>query len=96
MATKEAIAIQRNAELDRIEARMAQLVSPNLTPIPRVYRDMDILWRDQLHIIADWLDRIPDTAADPRLQQALAVMDNSKWTKADMEAVLRGDHDANE
>lgn len=95
MASKEAIAIKCNAAMERIEAWVKANVNEGLTPLPRLHRDREILRKLQLEGIADWLDRAQESV-DPRLEQAIALLDSGNWTKADMEAVLRGGADESE
>lgn len=92
MASKEALSIQCDKSLIRIEERAKELVGEGLTPIPRTHRDREILRRDQLHTIADWWDRVK-TTSDPRLEAALALLESGNWTKSQMEAVLLGETD---
>ena len=96
MASPTAIAIQCEESTNRIDARMKILIGEGLTPLPRTHRDREILRRDQLHTIADWLDRIPeagDHEPDDRLIRALDLVASGNWTKAQMEAILLGDDD---
>lgn len=92
MASREALAIQCDAACQRIETRMMDLVGEGLTPIPRTHRDREVLRRDQLNTIADWVDRIEtdhvSIQPDPRLETALALLESGNWTKAQMEAAL--------
>jgi hypothetical protein len=92
MAHPTAINIACIEACERIEARMYELTGLDLTPLPRNHRDNDILRKQQLETIADWLERVPegDNGGDNRLTKALALLDSGTWTKAEMEDALTG------
>lgn len=95
MASPLAIAIQCDTECARIEERIYALTGLDLTPLPRIHKDHELLRRDQLHTIADWLDRVPDNATldatdqdNDLLAQVCELVASGKWTKPQLEALL--------
>lgn len=89
MASKESIAIACDKACERIEEWVSVNVAEELTPLPRLNRDREILRKQQLETIADWLDRAT-VAQDDTLQQARDLITSGNWTKAQMEDILNG------
>lgn len=91
MATKRAISIACIEACERIEKRIHELTGLTLTPLPRNHKDNDILRKQQLLTIADWIDRVPDTTvSNDVLEDAQALAKSGNWTKAEMTALLLG------
>ena len=63
MASREALSIQSEKHMVRIEEHISNLtglqVGQDLTPLPRRHKDPYQHTRDLLSNIADWLDRVP-------------------------------------
>ena len=96
MASPEAIAIQTEAFVERIEARIFELTGLDLTPMPRTNKDPNILRRDQLRNVANWLERVPvasQSSESDLLVEIRALVASGKWTKPQLEALLKGDDD---
>ncbi len=95
MASREALAIQTEALVNRIEARFKELTGLDFTPMPRTHKDKDILRREQLHNVANWLDRVPvasNESESDALASVRALVASGKWTKPELEALLmKGD-----
>lgn len=89
MATKVALAIKAEAAIKRIEARARDL-GVEFDPLPLLYRDHYVLHAIQLEGIADIIDAI---RPDERLEQAMDLVESGNWTKAELEAILRGEHE---
>ena len=89
MATLEALNIESEHHVARIEKRIKELTGLDLTPMPRTNKNRDILRRDQLGTIADWLERVPSGGdSSSALDKARALIASGKWTKPEMEAAL--------
>lgn len=89
MASAEALSIQREKHINRIEAWALANVGEGLTPLPRVHKDPIQHSLVLVSTIADWLDRA--VLVDDTLQQARELVQSGNWTKADMEALLLGE-----
>lgn len=95
MASARMIAIKCNEACTRIEAWANQHVDSELTPLPRSNRDRELLRKQQLETIADWLERATP-ATDERLVMAQNLVKGGNWTKAQMKAILLGGNDASD
>jgi hypothetical protein len=97
MATSEAINKQCIRLAERIESRFEILTGKTNTGMRKQHRDMDLLRRDQLSFIADWLDRVPaaqpEASSDERLYNAISLVASGSWTKSQLETILLGESD---
>lgn len=91
MASPRMIAIACDEACQRIEAWAAVHVDEGLTPLPRVQRDRELLRKNQLTTIADWLERA-DMGNNSVLDEVKALVSKANWTKAELEAIVLGDN----
>lgn len=97
MATLEAINIQAEAQVKRIERLYREITGRDVTPMRRVHKDRDMLRLEQLTTIADWMEHMQpqsgEAVQDDTLTQAQEAARNGA-TKADIISILlRDDHD---
>lgn len=95
MASPKQIAIACEKACKRIDTWAKANVDNELTPLPRTHRKREMLRKQQLETIADWLERAA-SATDERLAMAQKLVKGGNWTKAQMEAILLGGNDASD
>jgi hypothetical protein len=86
MASPKAVAVRAERACGDIERKLG-------IALPRVHRDRELLRAIQLEAIASALE----SADDPRLGAALALLESGRWSKDDMRKALLGvQHAVNE
>ena len=95
MANKEETNKRCIEYIEQIEKRIHELTGQVFTPMPRNHKDNDILRMQQLHNIASWLDRIPDSQVDNDdvLDQARELVSSAQWSKPQLKTLLIGRDD---